>query len=71
MKIRLLEIEPEIWRRIVVQGGITLNRPYDVIQIVLVLRSELEPDLDELEFILRRGRIKTYAREGDCLIGKL
>jgi hypothetical protein len=71
LKIRLLEIEPEIWRLIVVQGGTTLDRPYDVIQIVLALWSELEPDLDELESILRRGRTKTYAHEVDCLIGKL
>ncbi len=71
LKIWLLEIEPEIWRHIVVQGGITLNRPHDVIQIVLALRSELDPDLDELESILRRGRTKTYAHEADCLIGKL
>jgi len=25
LKIRLLEIEPEIWRRLVVPGGITLD----------------------------------------------
>ena len=35
LKIRLLEIEPEIWRRFVVPGGITLDRLHDVIQIVM------------------------------------
>jgi hypothetical protein len=35
LKIRLLEIEPEIWRQFVVPGGITLDRVHDVIQIVM------------------------------------
>jgi hypothetical protein len=35
LKIRLLEIEPEIWRRFVVPGLITLDRLHDVIQIVM------------------------------------
>ena len=35
LKIRLLEIEPEIWRRLVVPAGITLDRLHDVIQIVM------------------------------------
>ncbi|UCD79776.1 MAG: plasmid pRiA4b ORF-3 family protein [Desulfobacterales bacterium] len=35
MKIKLLEIEPEIWRRFVVPGEITLDRLHDVIQIVM------------------------------------
>jgi hypothetical protein len=35
LKIRLLEIEPEIWRRFVVPAGITLDRLHDVIQIVM------------------------------------
>lgn len=35
LKIRLLEIEPEIWRCFVVPGGITLDRLQDVIQIVI------------------------------------
>ena len=35
LKIRLLEIEPEIWRRFVVPGSITLDRLHDVIQIVM------------------------------------
>ena len=35
LKIRLLDIEPEIWRRFVVPGGITLDRLHDVIQIVM------------------------------------
>ena len=35
LKIRLLEIEPEIWRRFVVPADITLDRLHDVIQIVM------------------------------------
>jgi hypothetical protein len=35
LKIRLLEIEPEIWRRFVVPAGISLDRVHDVIQIVM------------------------------------
>lgn len=35
LRIRLLEIEPEIWRRFVVPGIITLDRLHDVIQIVM------------------------------------
>jgi hypothetical protein len=35
LKIRLLEIEPEIWRRFVVLAGITLDRLHDIIQIVM------------------------------------
>jgi hypothetical protein len=34
-KIRLLDIEPEIWRRFVVPVDITLDRFHDVIQIVM------------------------------------
>jgi len=35
LKIRLLGIEPEIWRRFVVPASITLDRLHDVIQIVM------------------------------------
>jgi hypothetical protein len=35
LKIRLLDIEPEIWRRFVVPADITLDRLHDVIQIVM------------------------------------
>jgi len=35
LKIRLLEIQPEIWRRFVVPAGISLDRLHDVIQIVM------------------------------------
>jgi hypothetical protein len=35
LKIRLLDIEPEIWRRFVVPDSITLDRLHDVIQIVM------------------------------------
>ncbi len=35
LNIRLLDIEPEIWRRFVVPGSITLDRLHDVIQIVM------------------------------------
>ena len=35
LKIRLLEIQPEIRRRFVGPAGITLDRLHDVIQIVM------------------------------------
>jgi hypothetical protein len=35
MKIQLLDIEPKIWRRVVVPADITLDRLHDVIQIVM------------------------------------
>ncbi len=35
LKIRLLDIEPEIWRRFVIPASITLDRLHDVIQIVM------------------------------------
>ena len=35
LKIRLLDIEPEIWRRFVVPASITMDRLHDVIQIVM------------------------------------
>jgi Plasmid pRiA4b ORF-3-like protein len=35
IRISLMHIEPEIWRRIVVPGSITLDRLHDVIQIVM------------------------------------
>ena len=35
LKIKLLDIQPEIWRRFVVPADITLDRLHDVIQIVM------------------------------------
>ena len=35
LKIYLLNIEPEIWRRFVVPAKITLDRLHDVIQVVM------------------------------------
>lgn len=35
LKIRLIDIEPEIWRRFVVPGAIPLDRLHDVIQVVM------------------------------------
>ena len=35
LKIRLLDIEPEIWRRFVVPADISLDRLHDVVQIVM------------------------------------
>ena len=35
LKIQLLNIEPEIWRRFFVPAAITLDRLHDVIQIVM------------------------------------
>ena len=35
LRIRLLDIEPEIWRKFIVPSSITLDRLHDVIQIVM------------------------------------
>lgn len=35
LRISLMDIDPEIWRRFVVPGNITLDRLHDVIQIVM------------------------------------
>jgi len=35
LEIRLLDIEPKIWRRFVVPASITLDRLHDVIQVVM------------------------------------
>ena len=35
LRISLFDIEPEIWRRFVVPGSITLDRLHDIIQIVM------------------------------------
>ena len=35
LKIRVVYIEPEIWRRFVVPASITLDRLHDVIQIIM------------------------------------
>lgn len=35
LKVRLLNIEPAIWRRFLVPASITLDRLHDVIQIVM------------------------------------
>ena len=35
LKIELLEIEPLIWRRVLVRGGVTLAQLHEVIQAVM------------------------------------
>ena len=35
LKVKLLDIEPEIWRRFVVPADITLDRLHDVLQVVM------------------------------------
>jgi len=41
LKIRLLDVEPEIWRRFVVPASITLDRLHDIIQIVMGCKAKL------------------------------
>jgi hypothetical protein len=57
LKIRLLGIEPEIWRRFVVPADISLDRLHDVIQIVMGWR---ENDLHE--FFFKKKRFTEYPR---------
>lgn len=35
LKIALMHIEPEIWRRAIIPGSITLDRLHDVVQIIM------------------------------------
>jgi hypothetical protein len=51
LKIRLHEIEPEIWRRFVVPAEITLDRLHDVIQIVMGWK-----DYHFHEFVIGKNR---------------
>ena len=74
LKIRLLEINPEIWRRFVVPASITLDRLHDVIQIVIgwtdshlheftigtKTYSEYLEDLDRERGILEDNRYRLY-----------
>lgn len=55
LKIKLLEIEPEIWRQFVVPADITLDRLHDVIQIVMGWT-----DSHLYEFIIGKKRYTEY-----------
>jgi Plasmid pRiA4b ORF-3-like protein. len=55
LKIKLLDIEPEIWRRFVVPSSITLDRLHDVIQIVMGWT-----DTHIYEFIIGKRRYTEY-----------
>lgn len=55
LRIQLLDIEPEIWRRFVVPGDITLDRLHDVIQIVMGWT-----DSHLHEFTIRKKRYTEY-----------
>ena len=41
LKIKLMDIDPPIWRYFVVPAGITLDRLHDVIQIVMDGRTAI------------------------------
>jgi len=58
LKIRLLDIEPEIWRRFVVPASITLDRLHDVIQIVMGWT-----DSHLHEFTIGKKRYTEYPQE--------
>ena len=55
LEIKLLEIEPEIWRRFVVPASITLDRLHDVIQMVMGWQ-----DYHLFEFTINK---KTYTED--------
>jgi hypothetical protein len=58
LKVRLLDIEPEIWRRFVVPASITLDRLHDVIQIVMGWT-----DSHLHEFTIGKKRYTEYPQE--------
>lgn len=60
LKIRLLEIEPVIWRRFVVPASITLDRLHDVIQIVMGWN-----DSHLYEFTIRTKRYTGHPQSHD------
>jgi len=60
LKIRLLDIEPEIWRRFVMPASITLDRLHDVIQIVMGWT-----DSHLHEFTIGKKRYTEYPQERD------
>ncbi len=60
LKVRLLDIEPEIWRRFVVPASITLDRLHDVIQIVMGWT-----DSHLHEFTIGKKRYTEYPQERD------
>lgn len=52
LQIRLLEIEPEIWRRFAVPASISLDRLHDVIQIVM---GWTDSHLHEFQICTQKG----------------
>ncbi|MGC9372903.1 MAG: plasmid pRiA4b ORF-3 family protein [Thermovirgaceae bacterium] len=73
LRIQLLEIEPQIWRRFVVPADITLDRLHDVIQIVMGWT-----DSHLHEFIIGKKRYSEYTESkedglecGRYIFGKL
>jgi len=58
LKIVLLDIEPDIWRRFMVPGSITMDRLHDVIQIVMGWT-----DSHLHEFTISKKRYTEYPEE--------
>lgn len=63
LKLSLLGIKPEIWRRIVVPAAISLDRLHDVIQIVMPWE-----DIHLYEFQIGKNLYSAYADEEDRVI---
>jgi|LSQX01.1.fsa_nt_gb hypothetical protein len=63
LKLSLLGIKPEIWRRIVVPASISLDRLHDVIQIVMPWE-----DVHLYEFQIGKDLYSAYADEEDGVI---
>ncbi len=63
LKLSLLGIKPEIWRRIVVPAAISLDRLHDVIQIVMQWE-----DIHLYEFQIGKNLYSAYADEEDEVI---
>ncbi|MBU1057589.1 MAG: plasmid pRiA4b ORF-3 family protein [Proteobacteria bacterium] len=64
LKVKLLDIEPEIWRRFVVPASITLDRLHDVIQVVMGWT-----DSHLHEFTIGKRRYTEYPQEREDGLG--
>jgi hypothetical protein len=71
LRIRLEDIEPPVWRRVLVPGGAKLSRLHDIFQAKLYgsqFDDYPEDQLDEAEFTVSlalRGSLRRFVYEYD------